>query len=144
MMCIRIQLKRKEALFIGLFPGKQESRNNNITLTEKFNIIEKHLHQYTANNQNHILLLGDFNVKIGNGEQGLPNGDPKITPNGKGLINITNNFNLKILNKSPKCKGRWTWINTKNENEKTIIDDALCIQALYTNLNTITIDEEEN
>ena len=35
-MWIRIQLKRKEALFIGLFYGKQESRNINITLDKKF------------------------------------------------------------------------------------------------------------
>ena len=69
---------------------------------------------------------------------------PIITPNGKRLINLTNNFNLKILNKSPKCKGKWTRVNTKNENEKSIIDYALCTQALYANLNTITIDEEEN
>ena len=91
-MWIRIQLKRKEALFIGLFYGKQESRNINITLDENFNIIERHLCQYTANNQNHVLLLGDFNAKIGNGDQGIPNGDPKITPNGKRLINLTNNL----------------------------------------------------
>ena len=91
-MWIRIQLKRKEALFIGLFYGKQESRNINITLDENFNIIERHLCQYTANNQNHILLLGDFNAKIGNGDQGIPNGDPNITPNGKRLINLTNNL----------------------------------------------------
>ena len=91
-MWIRIQLKRKEALFIGLFYGKQESRNINITLDENFNIIERHLCQYTANNQNHIILLGDFNAKIGNGDQGIPNGDPKITPNGKRLINLTNNL----------------------------------------------------
>ena len=91
-MWIRIQLKRKEALFIGLFYGKQESRNINITLDENFNIIERHLCQYTANNQNHILLFGDFNAKIGNGDQGIPNGDPKITPNGKRLINLTNNL----------------------------------------------------
>ena len=137
-MWIRIQLKRKETLFIGLFYGKQERRNNNTTLDEEFKIIERHLYQYIANNQNHILLLGDFYAKIGNREQGILNGDPIITPNGKRLINnLTNNFNLKILNKSPKFKGKWTRI-------KSIIDYALCTQALYTNLNTITIDEKEN
>ena len=102
-MWIRIHLKRKETLFIGLFYGKQESRNNNNALDEEFNITERHLYQYATNNQNHILLLGDVNAKIGNGEQGIPNGDPKITPNGKRLINLTNNFNLKTLNKSSKC-----------------------------------------
>ena len=74
-MWIRIQLKRKETRFIGLIYGKQE-RNNNATLDKEFKIIERHLYQYIANNQNHILLLGDFNAKIGNGEQGIPNGDP--------------------------------------------------------------------
>ena len=136
-----MQLK-KETLFIGLFYRKQESRNNNTTLDEEFKIIERHLYQYIARNQNHILLLGDFNAKIGNEEQGIPNGDPIITPNQKRLTHLTNNFNLKILSKSPKCKGKWTRINTKNENEKSIIDYPLCTQALYTNL--ITIDEEEN
>ena len=60
------------------------------------------------------------------------------------MINLTNNFNLKILNKGPKCKDKRTRINRKNENEKSTIDYALCTQALYTNLNTIKIDEEEN
>ena len=139
-----MQLKRKEALFGGLFYGKQESRNINIALDENFNIVERHLFQHTANNQNHVLLLGDFNAKIGNGEQDIRNGEPKITPNGKRLINLTNNFNLKILNKSPKFKDKWIRINTKNENEKSMIGDAPCTQALYRNLNAITIDEEGN
>ena len=143
-MWIRIQLKRKETLFIELFYGKKENRNNNATLDEEFKIIEQHLYQHIANNQNYILLLGDFNAKIGNGEQGIPSGNSIITPNGKRLINLTNNFNLKILNKNRKCKGKWTRIDTKNENEKSIIDYSLCTQALYTNLNTTTIDEEEN
>ena len=44
-------------LFIGLFYGKQQSRNNNIALEEDFNIIERHLYQYTTNNQNHTLMV---------------------------------------------------------------------------------------
>ena len=51
-MWIRIYVKRKETLFIGLFYGKQENRNNNITLAEEFNTMERHLYQYTTNNQN--------------------------------------------------------------------------------------------
>ena len=129
-MWIRIQLKRKEILFAGLFYGKQETLHQTKNLKSQSDIC--------------INILGDFNVKVGNGEQGISNEHTIITPNGKRLINQTNNFNLKTLNKSPKCKGKWTRINTKNEKEKSIIDYALCTQALYTNLNTITIDEEKN
>ena len=73
-----------------------------------------------------------------------PMGTLKIIPNGKRLINLSNRFNLKILNKRPKCKSKWTQINTKNEFEKSILDYVLCTQALYTNLNKITIHGEEN
>ena len=52
-------------------------------------------------------------------DQGIPNGDPKLTLNGRRLINLTNKLNLKFINKSPKCKNKWTRINTKNENEKS-------------------------
>ena len=52
-------------------------------------------------------------------DQGIPNGDPKLTPNGRRLINLINKLNLKFINKSPKCKDKWTRINTKNENEKS-------------------------
>ena len=100
--------KKKRTLFIGLFYGKQERRNNNATLDKEFKIIEQHLYKYITNNQNDILLLGDFNAKTGNGEQGIPTGDPTIIPNGKRLTNLTNNYNLKNLNKRPKCKGKWT------------------------------------
>ena len=76
-MWIRIHLKRKETLFIELFYGKQESRNNNITRDEEFNTIERHLYQYITNNQNHILLLGDFNAKLEMENKVYPTGTPK-------------------------------------------------------------------
>ena len=86
----------------------KKSRNNNTILNGEFNIIEKHYYLsipiYNKYHQNHILLLGDFNAKIGNGEPGISNGDHKITPNGNRLINLTNNFSLKVIKKSLKCK----------------------------------------
>ena len=109
----------------------------NMSLNEINNI-------YKTNNQNHIVLLGDFNTKIGAGDHVLPSGDPKLAPNKKRLINLTNDVNLKIINKSPKCKSKWTIINTKNVKKKSIIDYALCTQALYANINIMIIYEEEN
>ena len=101
-------VKKKKILFIGLFFGGKKSRNNNTLLNGEFSIIEKHYYLfipiYNKIHQNHIVLLGDFNAKIGNGEPGISNGDHKITPNRKRLINLTNNFSLKVIKKSLKCK----------------------------------------
>ena len=84
-------------MFIGLLYWKQERRSNNITLDEEFNIIERHLYQNRTNNQNHIFLFGVLDARIGNGEEGIPTGNRKITPNAKRLINLTNHLNLNIL-----------------------------------------------
>ena len=75
-MWIRIQLKRKETCLLNYFMGNKKAEIITLHQTKNLKSLERHLYQYIANNQNHILLLGDFNAKIGNGEQGIPNGDP--------------------------------------------------------------------
>ena len=56
--------KKKRTLFIGLFYGKKERRNNNATLDKEFKIIEQHLYKYITNNQNDILLLVTLMQKL--------------------------------------------------------------------------------
>ena len=51
-------------------------------LEEEYEVIEKSISNYTETN-NKIILVGDFNGKIGNDENGITNGDISITTNGK-------------------------------------------------------------
>ena len=101
-MWIKIRLKRKEALFIGLFYGKQKSRNNNIT---KNLTLQKEIY---TNIEQLIEITFSYLVtlmqKLEMRDHGIPNGDPKLTPNGRRLINLTNKLNLKFINKSPKMQ----------------------------------------
>ena len=50
-------------------------------LEEEYEVIEKSISNYTETN-NKIILVGDFNGKIGNDENGITNGDISITTNG--------------------------------------------------------------
>ena len=51
---------------------------------------------------NHLLLLGDFNAKIGNNRHGIINGEPHISRNGALLRDVIKHFNLEILNNKAK------------------------------------------
>ena len=62
-------------------------------LEEEYERMEKFISNYTETN-NKIILVGDFNGKIGNDENGITNGDTSITTNGKSTLN---NIDSKIL-----------------------------------------------
>ena len=54
-------------------------------LEEEYEVIEKSISNYTETN-NKIILVGDFNGKIGNDENGITNGDTSITTNGNSKL----------------------------------------------------------
>ena len=98
-------------------------------LEEEYERMEKFISNYTETN-NKIILVGDFNGKIGNDENGITNGDTSITTNVKRIRSMVRTLNLDILNKHAKCEGKWTRVNTKNSNEKSIIDYVICSKTL--------------
>ena len=52
-------------------------------------------------------------------------------------------LNLGILNKHAKCEGKWTRVKTKNCNEKSVIDYAICSKTLSKNIIKVLIDDQE-
>ena len=52
-------------------------------------------------------------------------------------------LNLHILAKNAKCEGKWTSVSTKNCNEKSIIDYAICSKTLSKNIMKVLIDDQE-
>ena len=52
-------------------------------------------------------------------------------------------LNLDILNKHAKYEGKWTRVNIKNSNEKSIIDYAICSKTISKNIMKVLIDDQE-
>ena len=53
-------------------------------------------------------------------------------------------LNLDILNKHPKCEGKWTRAkNIKNSKEKSMIYYAICSKTLSKDIMKVLIDAQE-
>ena len=52
-------------------------------------------------------------------------------------------LNLDILNKHAKCERKWTRVNTRICNEKSILDYAICSKSLSKNIMKVLIDDQE-
>ena len=111
-------------------------------LKEEYEVIEKSISNYTETN-NKIILVGDFNGKIGNDENGITNGDTSITTNGKRIRSMVRTLNIDILNKHAKCEGKWTRVSTKNSNKKSVTDYANCSKTLSKDIMKVIIDDQE-
>ena len=102
------------------------NRNNVI-----YNEIQNHIESFDINDN--ILILGDFNGHLGF------LGPQKINKNGKKLLDLSEKYNLSIINLDTNCLGEITW---QQGNMKSAIDFALCNQRMLNNLIEMIIDEE--
>ena len=139
---INLKLKGQENLFIGVLYGKQESKHCIKGLEEEYNVIEKSVYNYTKTNYK-IILVGDFNGRITNDENGIKNGDTSIITNDRIIRSMVRTLNLGILNKHAKCEGKWTRVNTKNCNEKSMIGYAIWSKILPKSIMKVLIDDQE-
>ena len=117
--------------------GQQKKESEN-----EFNQIST----YTKNcidNNSYVLILGDFNAKIGNHQKGIVNGDGIISRNGFLLRYMIKMQRLQLINCIPCCVGKWTRVNTCNNNEKSILDYGLCNSKLASMISKVIIDEPQ-
>ena len=141
-MSIKLNLINNESIMVCLYYGKQESRSTKKESENEFNQIST----YTKNgvdNNSYVLILGDFNAKIGNDKAGIKNGDRIISRNGFLLMNMITMQHLQLINSVPCCMGKWTSVNTCNNNEKSIIDYGLCNSKLTSMISKVIIDEPQ-
>ena len=85
-----------------------------------------------------ILILGDFNAKIGEAIEG---NKIQVTKGGRQLLRLANKENMIILNTvKEKCKGVWTRVQ---EEKKSIIDYVLTDASSTKTVKEMEIDEEK-
>ena len=81
LMPIRLELKWNKTIIICIYYGKQETKTTKQEAKRESDYLSQHISKYLQSD-NHVLLLGNFNAKIGNDEHGIINGEPHICRNG--------------------------------------------------------------
>ena len=128
---IQYRQKNIKDLYIGIYYGKQESRTPKEDNEKEMSSLETDILQIKEED-GEIILMGDFNIKIVQGSSR----DSML------LNKVVEDCNLVVLNKTDKCQGTWTRVNTKNEKEKSVIDYIITTNEMYDNVKDMIIDEE--
>ena len=85
-----------------------------------------------------VLMVRDFNVKIGNH---IPGNKETVSKGGRQLKRIIEKYNLKIIDANEdKCKGKWT---REQGGETSIIDYVITSQEYMNTFKSVEIDEEK-
>ena len=128
---------QKTQVRMGVIYGPQENVTPNSELKKLYESISDQADIGKENNQQ-IIILGDFNAKIGNY---IKNNKETITKGGRHLKRLVEKQNLCIINgESNKCEGLWT---REQGEEKSVIDYVITTKKDLNTIKTIKIDEEK-
>ena len=83
------------------------------------------------------IVVGDLNSKMQIREGVVE----AITPNGKMLLELINNQELKVLNFHDRCVGKWTHV-VRTTGSSSVLDYALSNETISEAVEEILIDEE--
>ena len=140
-LTIRTETQNRILNIISLY-GKIEGRESKEKIQKQFSHLQELINRIENAGEDYIL-VGDLNAKIGCKENGIKGNNMEQNEAGKELLNLEKNTQGLIVNKSIKCKGKWTRVNTKNCNEKSILDYVMTNQSVYDDIIEMIIDEEK-
>ena len=124
------------AIRIGLVYAPQESRTKLEVFKEMYKSIEEQV-QYSEEKGQKLAIVGDFNCKIG---KEINDNREEVTKSAKYLLKLERNHQLKILNKSERCKGKWTRVEGES---RSILDYVLVKKEDEGALCKMIIDEDK-
>ena len=94
-------------------------------------------------NGDSVLLVGDFNAKLGYSV--IQNDIHPMSKNGELLFNMSNKYNMKVLNSSKFCTGTFTRIHKyKQEIEKSALEYVFVSSDLEKHFISMHIDESKD
>ena len=124
------------ALKIGAIYMPQESQKSKQQLKEIYKEIEEEITRTDQHNER-ILLIGDFNCKVGKVIEG---NEEQISKGGKLLLGMMKKQKMVLINSLDVCKGRWTRIE---KNKKSILDYVLVKKEDAQYVKEMEIDEDK-
>ena len=127
----------KKKIRIGVIYAPQENVTPNNELKLMYEDIREQI-KIGKEEKQQILIIGDFNAKIGEAVEG---NKTQVTKGGRQLLKLANKENMIILNTvKEKCKGVWTRVQGE---EKSIIDYVLTDASSANTVKEMKIDEEK-
>jgi hypothetical protein len=124
----------KDQFVCTIYMG-QSNKRDALANGELFSLITNESKMLKENGYD-IMILGDFNAHMKKMEKDKKNGNNK---NGDELEKMVEELEVKIINKSEKCIGKWTW--SKN-NKKSIVDYVLACDKTKEKIQKMNIDDE--
>ena len=112
-LTIRTETKNRTLNIISLY-GKIEGREKKENIQKQFSHLNE-LIKGIENSGEDYILLGDLNAKIGSKEDGIKGNNEDQNEAGKSLLKLEETTQGVIINKTTKCKGKWTRVNTKKQ-----------------------------
>ena len=129
--------KINDNTFISLVYGPIESRTDKNDLDEWYYELEK---EYIKWEDNKVIIIGDFNAKVGCDQEGIEGNNPEVTTGGKILLNLCQRRNLTIMNKSKIAEGLWT--REDPNGSKSVLDYVIANEEMKQQITKIQIDED--
>ena len=124
---------------MGVVYAPQENKTNIPELKVMYKGLKEQIRQARMKKQE-VLLVGDFNCKVGSR---INRNTKEISKGGKLLIDLADKHGLKILNESSVCKGLWTREKkVLNHTEKSVLDYVLIDEQDEELVESMIIDEE--
>ena len=127
----------KKKIRIGVIYAPQENVTPNNELKLMYEDIREQV-KIGKEEKQQILIIGDFNAKIG---EAVGGNKTQVTEGGRQLLKLANKENMIILNAvKEKCKRVWTRVQGE---EKSIIDYVLTDASSANTVKEMKIDEEK-
>ena len=124
-------------LRIGIIYNPQESTTSKKELENIYCRINQEISE-SKNKEQKLLLMGDFNSKVGNI---IKNNNNILSKGGRILLKLVEKQNLKIINTITKAKGTWTRVMNS---EKSVIDYIIINKSDEECITKFVVDEEKN
>ena len=121
---------------IGVVYAPQESRTSKQDLAKMYENIKTQI-KIAEENKQYLMIIGDFNAKVGNLIEG---NNEEISTAGKLLKEMLLQTNYMIVNASNKTTGKWT---RTEGTKKSILDYMIINKEHYESIHRMTIDEEK-
>ena len=129
----------KVKLRIGIIYAPQENQATAKDLKVIYNEIQEQAEE-ARRNKEMLLVLGDFNCKIGSF---IPGNDNRLSKGGRLLQNMVLKNSLTVLNAESICTGLWTRVQDGKKIQKSGIDYVIVNNELKSKVNKMVIYENK-